>query len=201
MKDISIKQQQILDYINAQTKRQGYPPTVREICSAVGLKTTSTVHGHLLQLQKRGLLSKSSAKTRALKVINNEETAPSFQVPILGKVTAGQPILAVENHEGYFPLPASFEKKGELFILQVRGESMINAGILDGDYIIVSRQQTAENGEKIVALIEDEATVKTFYKENGYYRLQPENDAMEPIFLKEVSIIGKVIALFRGNIS
>ena len=198
---LSEKQKLILEYIKKQSKLTGYPPTVREICNAVGLSSTSTVHAHIRTLQNKGYLYKEKLKTRALKVVNNDYTENNDEdcifVPVLGRVTAGEPILALQNIEGSFPLPSNYKNKGNLFMLKVKGESMINVGILDGDYIIVSSQPTAENGEKVVALINDEATVKTFYKHDSYFRLQPENDSMEPIILKEVRILGKVIGLYR----
>ncbi|NLY43858.1 MAG: transcriptional repressor LexA [Clostridiaceae bacterium] len=210
-KDLTEKQQAILDFINKQIKEKGYPPSVREICSAVGLKSTSTVHGHLARLEKKGLIHKDASKPRALKVIESRLARSSpitsplgrfyseeiIDVPIVGKVTAGQPILAVENIEGTFPLPVKFAGNSELFALRIKGDSMIDAGILDGDLVIVQKQSVAQNGEIVVALIGDEATVKRFYKEKGYFRLQPENKYMDPIIVKEVSILGKVIGIFR----
>ena len=207
-KKLTDKQQMILDFINQEIQDKGYPPSVREICSAVGLRSTSTVHGYLERLEKKGLLHKDASKPRALKLMGNNIVSKRkyaditplkelIEVPILGKVTAGQPILAVENIEDTFSLPIDFAKNKELFMLRVRGESMINAGILDGDLVIVEQCNTALNGEKVVALIEDEATVKTFYKEKGYFRLQPENDFMEPIIIEQVSILGKVVGVFR----
>ena len=196
------KQQQILDFINKQTEEKGYPPSVREIGAAVGLSSTATVHGYLQRLAKKGYLDKEISKTRAIRVVKKEpEQKPVddkyMDVPILGTVAAGSPILATENLEGYLPLTFDFATNHDLFVLRVRGESMVNVGIFDGDLIIVSQQQTATNGEIVVALVEDEATVKTFYKENGHFRLQPENDFMEPIIVDSVSILGKVVGLFR----
>ena len=179
---------------------KGYPPAVREICEAVHLKSTSSVHSHLETLEKNGYIRRDPAKPRAIEIVDdnfNLTRRELVNMPIVGTVTAGQPILAVENIEGYFPVPVDYVPNAETFMLKVKGESMINAGILDGDYIMVQRQQTAKNGDFVVALIEDSATVKTFYKEDGYYRLQPENDFMDPILVSEVSIIGKVFGVFR----
>jgi len=202
------KQQQILDFISAKIEEQGYPPSVREICSAVGLKSTSTVHGYLDRLQKKGFIQKDASKTRAIRIMNDSRVKkfssikPSpvkemIEVPIIGRVTAGQPILAVENIEDTFPLPMEFAKNKDLFMLRVNGDSMVNAGILDNDFVIVEQTNTAKNGDIVVALIEDEATVKRFFKEKGHFRLQPENDYMEPIIVKELSILGKVVGVFR----
>lgn len=205
LEKLSTKQQEILDFLTSEINKKGYPPSVREICKAVGLRSTSTVHGYLLRLEKKGLIQKDPTKPRALKVVGNTtNTQNDFMgkelaaVPIVGKVTAGQPILAVENIEDTFPLPVEFLQNSDAFMLKVRGESMIDAGIFDGDYILIKQQPTAQNGDIVVALIEDEATVKRFYKENGYYRLQPENQYMEPIIVKDnLSILGKVIGVFR----
>lgn len=196
------KQQEILDFINSATKKNGYPPTVREICSAVGLSSPSTVHGYIDRMVKSGQLKKSPLKNRAICLAESESDKTIMHdefltVPVLGKVTAGAPILAVENIERTFPLPLDFAKNEEIFMLRVSGESMINKGILDGDYVIVTKRQTAQNGDIVVALIEDEATVKTFYKEKNYFRLQPENDYMEPIIVTDVAILGKVVGVFR----
>lgn len=192
-------QQHILEYIKETIQRRGYPPTVREIGDAVGLKSTSTVHGHLVRLEKKGLLHRDSMKPRAMEITND----PTFSrqsnrmIPILGRVTAGVPILAEENIEDFLPIADNLLSDGDHFILYVRGESMIQAGILDGDYVVVHKQATAYNGEIVVALIEDDATIKRFYKENGVYRLQPENPSMDPIIVKEVAILGKVVMLYR----
>lgn len=204
------KQQMILDFLNEQIEKNGYPPSVREICNAVGFKSTSTVHGYLEKLKNEGLIKKDASKPRALKVINNKKNAKSnesksmysgkelVEIPIVGKVTAGQPILAVENIEDTFPLPLDFVQNGTAFMLRVRGDSMIEAGIFDNDYILIKQQATANNGDIVVALIEDEATVKTFYKEKGFIRLQPENKFYDPIIVREnLSILGKVIGVFR----
>lgn len=199
------KQQQILEFIQAQIKSQGFPPTVREICNAVGLSSPSTVHGYLKRLEKRGLLAISSSKNRAIRVSATEEksvTLPSpasehLEVPVIGKVSAGLPVLAEENQERTFPLPMDFANGKDVFMLRVQGESMINAAILSGDYVIVQRQDVARDGDIIVALIDDEATVKTYYREKDYFRLQPENDFMEPIITDHLTVIGKVIGVYR----
>lgn len=192
-------QQRILDFIKSEIQQKGYPPSVREIANAVGLKSTSTVHGHLQRLEKRGLLHRDAMKPRAMEVVGDPNFVRSgtTAVPVIGRVTAGLPILAEENLEDYVALPDVMLGDGEHFILLVRGDSMIEAGILDGDYIIVRRQQEANNGDIVVAMIDDSATVKRFYKENGHFRLQPENSTMEPIYADEVSVLGKVISLYR----
>ena len=192
-------QQRILDFIKSEIQQKGYPPSVREIANAVGLKSTSTVHGHLQRLEKRGLLHRDAMKPRAMEVVGDPNFARSgtTAVPVVGRVTAGLPILAEENLEDYVALPDVMLGDGEHFILLVRGDSMIEAGILDGDYIIVRRQQEANNGDIVVAMIDDSATVKRFYKENGHFRLQPENSSMEPIYADEVTVLGKVISLYR----
>ncbi len=200
------KKKKILDFVNRQVQEKGYPPSVREICKAVGFKSTSTVHAYLSSLEGEGLIAKDPTKTRALKII--DESCKSLEgyisdheienIPILGRVTAGQPILAVENVEDTFPIPVEYLENSTTFMLRIKGDSMVNAGILDGDYVVVKQQSTAMNGDIVVALIEDEATVKTFYKEKDHYRLQPQNDAYKPIIVTEnLSILGKVIALFR----
>lgn len=192
-------QQKILEFIKSEIQAKGYPPSVREIANAVGLKSTSTVHGHLQRLEKRGLLHRDAMKPRAMEVVGD----PNFvrnsttAVPVIGRVTAGQPILAEENLEDYVSIPDVMLGDGEHFILLVRGESMIEAGILDGDYIVVRRQQEANNGDIVVAMIDDSATVKRFYKENGHFRLQPENHTMEPIYAQDVTVLGKVVSLYR----
>ncbi len=200
------KQQKILDFVNRQVQEKGYPPSVREICKAVGFKSTSTVHAYLSSLEEKGLIAKDPAKTRALKVIDeNSKSLEGYisdheieNIPIIGRVTAGQPILAVENVEDTFPVPVEYLDNSTSFMLKIKGDSMVNAGILDGDYVVVKQQNTAVNGDIVVALIEDEATVKTFYRENGHVRLQPENDIYEPIIVTDnLFILGKVIALFR----
>ena len=197
---ISDKQREILEYIKAEILNKGYPPAVREICEAVKLKSTSSVHAHLETLEKNGYIRRDPTKPRAIEIVDenfNLTRREMVNVPIIGRVAAGEPILAVENIENYFPIPAEFMPNEQTFILQVQGESMVNAGILDGDYILVEQQTTANDGDMVVALVDDSATVKTFYKENGYYRLQPENDFMEPIIVSDVMIMGKVIGTFR----
>ena len=197
---ISDKQREILEYIKAEILNKGYPPAVREICEAVKLKSTSSVHAHLETLEKNGYIRRDPTKPRAIEIVDenfNLTRREMVNVPIVGRVAAGEPILAVENIENYFPIPAEFMPNEQTFILQVQGESMVNAGILDGDYILVEQQTTANDGVMVVALVDDSATVKTFYKENGYYRLQPENDFMEPIIVSDVMIMGKVIGTFR----
>lgn len=199
-KELSGKQRQILEFIKNELYTKGYPPSVREICDAVNLKSTSTVHGHLERLEKKGYIRRDPTKPRAIEVLDNSPLALAreiVEVPMVGKVTAGQPILAVENIEDTFPLPVDFTGGSECFILSVKGNSMIDAGILDGDYVVVKRQSVANNGDIVVALLEDEATIKRFYKEKDCVRLQPENPYMEPIFAKDVKILGKVIGLFR----
>lgn len=196
-------QEKILRYIQFMIDTRGYPPSVREIGEAVGLKSTSTVHGHLTRLEKRGLLHRDAMKPRAMGLSESVKTRNDMlpenllQIPIVGNVAAGIPILAEENIEEELTLPSVLVGEGEHFILRVRGSSMIEAGMLDGDYIIVRKQREALNGEIVVALIEDEATVKRFYKENGHFRLQPENSSMAPIIVKEVTILGKVVSLLR----
>lgn len=197
---ISAKQQEILDYIKDEILKKGYPPTVREICETVHLKSTSSVHSHLETLEKNGYIKRDPTKPRAIEICDD-----SFQmvrtemvsIPVIGNVAAGQPILAEENIEEYFPVPADVVPKGECFILNVRGESMINAGILNGDRLFVNCCSTANNGDIIVAMIDDSATVKTFYKENGHIRLQPENETMEPIIVDDCRILGKVYGVMR----
>ncbi|MTI67774.1 MAG: transcriptional repressor LexA [Firmicutes bacterium] len=201
--DLSKKQVNILEFLKREIKTKGYPPSVREICKAVGLKSTSTVHGHLSKLEKKGYIRKDATKPRAIEVLykDNEQISSNkeiMEVPIVGKVTAGQPILAVENIQDTFPIPSDFFSNKESFMLTVTGESMINAGILDGDYVLITKQNTAQNGDIVVALIEDEATIKRFFKEKDHIRLQPENPYMEPIIVKEnLQILGKVSGVFR----
>ncbi len=201
MTDLSAKQQQILDYMKAEVREKGYPPSVREICQAVGLKSTSTVHGHLARLEKKGLIRRNPTKPRAIEILdgssNLAQTRELVQVPIVGNITAGTPILAVENIEDTFPVPLDYVKNDSVFMLHVRGDSMIEAGIFDKDLILVRQQNNADNGDIVVALIEDYATVKTFYKENDFIRLQPQNASMNPIIVRDVTILGKVIGLFR----
>lgn len=192
-------QEKILAFIKQEVREKGYPPSVREICEAVSLKSTSTVHGHLQRLEKKGLLHRDEMKPRAIEVLGEEEpeTPPVVTVPLLGEVAAGAPITAEQEYLDMLPLPESFVGSGEHFILNVRGSSMIDIGILDGDMVVVRRQETADNGEIVVAMIDGEATVKRFYRENGVFRLQPENAAMEPILTDHVIILGKVTALLR----
>ena len=200
---ITKKQTEILEYIKSQILNKGYPPSVRDICTAVNLKSTSSVHAHLETLEKNGYIRRDPRKPRAIEIIDdnfNLTRREVVNVPLIGQVAAGQPLLAVENITGYFPIPAEFIPKEEVFMLNVKGESMVNAGIYDGDQIIVKQQSTASNGEIVVALVDDSATVKRFYKENGHIRLQPENDFMEPIIVDSCEIIGKVIGLIRINI-
>ena len=197
---ITRKQQEILDYIKEEILTKGYPPAVREICEAVQLKSTSSVHSHLETLEKNGYIRRDPTKPRAIEICDD-----SFQIvrtemvslPVVGTVAAGQPILAQENIESYFPIPAEYVPNGESFILKVKGDSMINAGIYNGDQVFVNRCNSARNGDTIVALVDDSATVKTFYKENGHIRLQPENDTMEPIIVEDCQILGKVYGVFR----
>ncbi|MBQ7876610.1 MAG: transcriptional repressor LexA [Clostridia bacterium] len=198
------KQQQILNFIDQYTREKGYPPTVREICAGVGLNSPSTVHGYISRLQKAGMLEKDASSSRGLRLAQRSNVAQVTEsddnilsVPVIGQISAGAPILAEENIERMFPLPSDFARGSDVFMLKIRGESMINAGILDGDYVIVKSQSVANNGDIVAALIEDSATVKTFYKENGHFRLQPENDYLEPIITDTVAIIGKVIGVYR----
>jgi len=197
---ISKKQTEILEYIKAQILERGFPPAVREICEAVNLKSTSSVHSHLETLEKNGYIRRDPTKPRAIEILDdtfNLTRREMTNVPLIGRVAAGEPIFAEENIENYFPLPIEMLPNNETFMLTVRGESMVNAGIFDGDYVLVERQNIASNGEIVVALIEDSATVKTFYKEEGIFRLQPENDTMEPIIVNQLEILGKVIGVFR----
>lgn len=197
---LSAKQSEILAYIKEQILERGYPPAVREICDAVHLKSTSSVHSHLETLEKNGYIRRDPTKPRAIEICDD-----SFQlvrhemasIPIVGTVAAGQPLLAQENIEGYFPIPVELLPNAETFILKVKGDSMVNAGIFNGDQIFVERCSTARNGDTVVALVEDSATVKTFYKENGHIRLQPENDQMDPIIVDNCTILGKVFGVFR----
>lgn len=196
-------QERILSYIQSAIETRGYPPSVREIGEAVGLSSTSTVHGHLRRLEKKGLLYRDAMKPRAMGLSKGHTTPAEsdvssvYSLPLVGRVAAGQPILAEETIEEVLPIPAAFVGEGDHFILRVRGDSMIQAGIFNDDYIVVRKQPDANNGEIVVALVEDDATVKRFYKENGHFRLQPENDNMEPIIVSSVTILGKVISLLR----
>jgi len=200
---ISAKQKEILDYIKSQIMSKGYPPSVRDICEAVHLKSTSSVHSHLATLERNGYIRRDPTKPRAIEILDdafNNCRCEVTSIPIVGRVAAGEPLLAVENIEDYFPVPTQDLPNKDIFMLVVRGESMVNIGILDGDQIIVERTDTAENGDVVVALLDDSATVKRFYKEKGKYRLQPENDFMEPIITNELKILGKVIGLYRKRI-
>ncbi|MEG0566344.1 MAG: transcriptional repressor LexA [Hungatella sp.] len=197
---ITLKQQEILEYIKETILKKGYPPAVREICEAVHLRSTSSVHSHLETLEKNGYIRRDPTKPRTIEIMDdcfNLTRREVVNVPLIGTVAAGQPILAEENIENYFPIPVEMLPNAPVFMLRVRGESMINAGIFDGDQIIVAEQNTARNGDIVVALIEDSATVKRFFKEDGHYRLQPENDALEPIIVDELQILGKFIGLVR----
>ncbi len=205
MTKLSKRQQEILNFIKEEVRKKGYPPSVREIGEAVGLASSSTVHGHLSRLESKGLIRRDPTKPRAIEILEDDLTAhipksDVVNVPVIGKVTAGLPITAVENIEEYFPLPERFVSSDDtVFMLEIMGNSMIEAGILDGDYVIVRQQQTAQNGDIVVAMTEDEeATVKRFFKEKDYIRLQPENSSMEPIILKNVTILGKVIGVYRA---
>ena len=202
MKDLSDRQKQIFQFIKRTVQDKGYPPSVRVIGNAVGLQSSSTVHGHMAKLEDKGYIKRDPTKPRAIEIVQveNQSHTPVIQVPVLGKVTAGLPITAVENVDEYFPLPEHFtaNHNSEIFLLNVEGDSMMDAGIFDGDRVIVRKQNIAHNGDIIVAMTEDdEATVKRFYKEKGYYRLQPENQTMEPIYLDSVTVLGKVVGLFR----
>lgn len=200
---ISKKQSEILEYMKNEILNRGFPPSVREICEAVNLKSTSSVHSHLETLEKNGYIRRDPTKPRAIEIVDdnfNLVRRETVNVPIIGKVAAGQPLLAVENVEGYFPIPSEYMPNNKTFMLVVQGDSMVNAGIFNGDYVVVEQQETAENGQKVVALVEDSATVKTFYKEKDHIRLQPENDYMEPIIVEPdqtFQILGKVIGVFR----
>ncbi len=200
--DLSIKQMQIMEFIKKELQKKGYPPSVREICDAVNLKSTSTVHGHLERLEKKGFIRRDPTKPRAIEILCDEMNIYKkevIEIPILGRVTAGLPILAQQNIEDTFAIPVEFIGRETSFMLVVKGDSMINAGILDGDYVIVRQQNTAQNGDMVVALLdEEEATVKTFYREsNGYYRLQPQNANYSPIITQDLKILGKVTGVFR----
>ncbi len=199
-KKITAKQQEILAYIKECIVKKGYPPAVREICEAVHLKSTSSVHSHLETLETNGYIRRDPTKPRAIEILDSEfslNRRDMVQVPVIGTVAAGEPILAQEHIEDYFPIPAEILPNSETFMLKVKGDSMIGVGIYNDDRIIVQQTNTAQNGEIIVALVDDSATVKRFYKENGHYRLQPENDTMDPIIVDHVEILGKVIGLFR----
>lgn len=201
MAELSAKQKQILEYMKTEVKEKGYPPSVREICEAVGLKSTSTVHGHLARLEKKGLIRRDPTKPRAIEILDPDMVEVGrrefVNVPIVGQITAGTPVLAVENIEDTFPIPVDYVHNDTVFMLRVRGESMIEVGIYDKDLILVRQQNDAKNGDIVVALIEDYATVKTFYRESDFIRLQPENSSMAPIVVRDVTILGKVIGLYR----
>lgn len=198
---ITQKQQEILEYIKSEILNRGFPPAVREICEAVNLKSTSSVHSHLETLEKNGYIRRDPTKPRAIEIVDdnfNLTRREMVNVPIVGRVAAGEPLLAIENIENYFPIPSEFLPNAQIFILNVKGDSMVNAGILDGDKVIVEQRPDASNGDKVVALLDDSATVKTFYREDGHCRLQPENDYMDPIIVTgDLDILGKVIGVFR----
>ena len=197
---ITDKQREILEYIKEMILKKGYPPAVREICEAVHLKSTSSVHSHLESLEKNGYIRRDPTKPRTIEILDDDFALTRRElvnVPVIGTVAAGTPILAEQNIEDYLPIPAGILPNKEVFMLKVKGNSMIEAGIYNGDKVIVAKQPNAENGDKVVALVDDSATVKTFYKENGHFRLQPENDDFEPIIADEVAILGKVISLIR----
>lgn len=200
---ISKKQSEILEYMKNEILNRGFPPSVREICEAVNLKSTSSVHSHLETLEKNGYIRRDPTKPRAIEIVDdnfNLVRRETVNVPIIGKVAAGEPLLAVQNVEGYFPIPSEYMPNKQTFMLVVQGDSMINAGIFSGDYVVVEKQENAENGDKVVALVEDSATIKTFYKEKDHIRLQPENDFMEPIVIspdQQFQVLGKVIGVFR----
>ncbi|MBQ5918259.1 MAG: transcriptional repressor LexA [Lachnospiraceae bacterium] len=197
---ITQKQSDILEFIKSELLSKGYPPTVRDICNAVNLKSTSSVHAHLETLEKNGYIRRDPTKPRAIEIIDENFSLTGREVvnvPIVGRVAAGEPLLATQNIENYFPIPMEFMPNNDVFMLEVKGESMINVGIFEGDWIVVEKKNTARNGEIIVALVDDSATVKTFYKEDGHIRLQPENDSMDPIIVPDCKILGKVISLYR----
>lgn len=200
--ELNQRELEILFFIKRFIESKSYPPTVREICSGCNIKSTSTVYYALEKLESTNYIRKDASKTRAIEIVPQDDDIlmlkkKTVDVPVLGKVTAGAPILAVQNIEDTMPLPVDYVSDKELFILKVSGESMINAGIFDGDYVIIEKTNSARNGEKVLALIEDEATIKTFYKENNRYRLQPENDSMEPFYFDKVEILGKIVGLYR----
>lgn len=200
--DLNQRQLEILFYIKKEIESKGYPPTVREICAGVGIKSTSTVHYALEKLENKNYIRKDPSKTRAIEIIDQNDgilntKKKTIDIPILGRVTAGIPILAVENLEDTMPLSSDFVKDRDLFILKVQGESMINIGILNGDFVIIQKTNYAENGDHVLALIDEEATIKTFYNEKDGFRLQPENDFMDPIYVKDIKILGKIVGLYR----
>ena len=197
---ISEKQREILEYIKQEILQRGYPPAVREICEAVNLKSTSSVHSHLETLEKNGYIRRDPTKPRAIEILDDDFNLTRREVvnvPVVGQVAAGEPILAEQNIQDYFPIPVEYMPNAETFMLKVKGESMINAGIFSGDTVLVQRQSDARNGDMVVALVDDSATVKTFYKEDGHYRLQPENDTMDPIIVDHCEVLGKVFGVFR----
>lgn len=197
---ITAKQEEILEYIKSQILERGFPPSVRDICEAVHLKSTSSVHSHLETLEKNGYIRRDPTKPRAIEILDdsfNFNRREMVNVPVIGYVAAGEPLLAEQNIENYFPIPMEYMPNKQTFMLKVHGESMINAGILDGDFVLVEQSAVADNGDIVVALLEDSATVKRFYKEEGIFRLQPENDALEPIIVRDLQIMGKVIGVFR----
>ena len=197
---ISEKQREILEYIKQEILQRGYPPAVREICEAVNLKSTSSVHAHLETLEKNGFIRRDPTKPRAIEILDDDFNLTRREVvnvPVIGQVAAGEPILAEQNIQDYFPVPVEYMPNAETFMLKVKGESMINAGILSGDTVLVQRQSDARDGDMVVALVDDSATVKTFYKEDGHYRLQPENDSMDPIIVDHCEVLGKVFGVFR----
>ena len=198
MKTLTPQQQRVLDYISREIEERGYPPSVREICAALGFRSSSTAHRYLAALEEKGYLERAADRPRAMRILDSAGSRVQCRyVPIIGRIRAGKPLLAEENMEGYFPLPAEFAAGGEYFILRVEGESMSGAGIHDGDFVIVRRQQTVENGEIAALLLGEEATVKRFYREKDYFRLQPKNEQFEPILTREVEVLGKVTGLFR----
>jgi len=199
--ELTARQAEILHFIQKYIKEQGYPPSVRDIGKAIGLSSSSTVHGHLAQLEKKGYIRRDPSKPRAIEILGgkgySDETRPTVYVPLIGRIAAGEPIFAAENYEELLPLPQDFVRHNNVFMLSVSGNSMIDAGIFDGDYVIVKQQSTAENGDIVAALLSDEATVKRFYKEKEHIRLQPENSSYAPILSREVTILGKVVGLYR----
>ena len=197
---ISAKQEEILEYIKSQILERGFPPSVRDICEAVHLKSTSSVHSHLETLEKNGYIHRDPTKPRAIEILDdsfNFNRREMVNVPVIAHVAAGEPLLAEQNIENYCPIPMEYMPNKQTFMLKVHGESMINAGILDGDLVLVEQSSVADNGDIVVALLDDSATVKRFYKEEGIFRLQPENDALEPIIVRDLQIMGKVIGVFR----
>lgn len=200
--DLNQRETEIMLFIKKATETKGYPPTVREICKQLNIKSTSTVHGSLEKLELKGYIRKDPTKPRAIEILDTDEDLlmtkkKTVDIPIVGRVTAGEPILAYQNIEDTYPIPVQFAEGKNLFILKVSGESMINCGILDNDFVIIEKRDQAENGEKVLALIEDEATIKTFYKEDNYFRLQPENDFMKPIIVNDLKILGVIVGLYR----